>query len=261
MSSATPQDVEEPVASNLRQSFDEVPDNLWQDIQSNGRRFESQFNEQNIFRQQYYEAARWYFADAMDVPAQGRAIAKLFQRWQNVVEQTTRWVLGGDPDNPLDATLSWDPEGAGEAMVRPLRTDSFSNAQYSQTPTTAGQFNIIPDDTQGDGSVETATQNEQAWIIIGWLERLAGSEAPYDYLQADINDNVGVRREEFLMYQMEGRDTLKIAERFRGPLIVPPGFDLDVDVNVKTTNITTGLWPLGVEVIRADATEFGGVLG
>lgn len=246
--------------SNPERDFPEVPGNIVDKLQG-ASPFRSGFNQQNIFQQQYYESARQYYEDAVDVNAAGRQILKLFTRWQPVVENFARMVLRDDVDNPLDATLSWDPEGAGEAMVRPFRTDSFSNAQYAQTPTATGQFNIIPDDTQADGSTETATSNEQAWIIIGFVERLASGEMPYDYIQADINDNVGVRREENVLLQMEGQDTLRVYERFRGPLMVEPGFDLDIDVNVKTTNIQTGLWPLGVEVIRADASEFGGVLG
>lgn len=246
--------------------FAEVPGNIVDKLQG-ASPFRSGFNQQNIFDVQYYEAARQYYEDAVDTQQQGRTILKLFLRWKPVVERFARMVLRDDVDNPLDATLAWDPEGAGEAMVRPLRTDSFEDsggtvqAQYAQTPTATGQFNIIPDDTQADGTTITATGNEAAWIIFGWIERLASNEMPYDYLQADINDNKGIRREEFLLWQMEGPDTLKVSERIRGPLIVEPGFDLDVDVNVKTTNITTGLWPVGIEVIRADAPEFGGVLG
>lgn len=256
----TPADTEEAVATDRNVSFAEVPDNLWSKVLS-APGFKSQFNEENIFNQQYYDAARIYFADATDVNAQGRAILRLFTRWSDVVAQFTKYVLDGDADEPLDAVLDMDPEGAGEAMVRPLRTKSFGNAQYAQTPSSTGQFNIIPDDTQTDGSTETATAKEQAWAIIGWIEPRAGNVVPYDYVQADINDNLGVRREEFLKYQMETKDTLKWAERNRGPLLVPPGFDLDVDVNITTTGIETGLWPVGVEIIRADASEFGGVLG
>lgn len=257
---AVPEAFASAVAFNQEQSFAEVPDNLWSKVQGSPQ-FQSQFNEENIFRQMYFESARQYYAEATNVNAQGRTILKLFMRWVDVVSGFTRFVLQGDADNPLDATLDWDPEGAGEAMIRPFRTDAFSNSQYYQTPGSTGQFNIIPDDTQANGSTETATANEQAWIIFGWYEPVAGNVVPYDYLQADINDNVGVRREEFLKYQMEGKGTLKWAERFRGPLMVPPGFDLDIDVNVVETGIETGLWPVGVEIIRADAAEFGGVLG
>lgn len=247
-------------AQERDRDFAEVPQNLWSDVQK-APAFRSEFNEENIFTEQYLEAAQVYTEAATNVNAQGRVIPNLFLRWADVVAQFTRFVLTGDADNPLDATLSWDPEGAGEAMVRPFRTDSFANAQYTQTPSATGQFNIIPDNTQANNTSETATANEQAWCIIGWYEPVAGNVVPYDYLQADVNDNIGVRREEFLKYQMESKNTTKWAPRERGPLLVPPGFDLDVDINVVQAGIETGLWPVGVEVIRADATEFGGVLG
>jgi hypothetical protein len=240
-------------------SFPEVPDNLWSKVQG-APAFESKFNEENLFDSMYYESARQYYADATDVGAQGRQILKLFTRWRDVAAQFSRHVLSGDADNPLDANLSWDAEGAGEALVRPIRTDTFANAQYSQTPTSTGQFNIIPDDTQGNNSTETATQNEQAWLIFGYMEARADDTVPYDYAQSDINDNVGVRRPFNLKLAMEGEQTLKVAERHRGPIMVEPGFDLDIDVQVVEPNITTGLWPLGIEIIRADAAEFGGVL-
>lgn len=256
----TPTDFESPVAQSHDRDFAEVPDNVWDKVQR-APSFNANFNEENIFKQQYFEAARQYYANATDVNAQGRTILQLFLRWADVVSEFTRFVLQGDADDPLDATLSWDPEGGGEAMVRPFLEDSFSNASYRQTPSNAGQFNIVPDQSQGNAATETATANEQGWIIIGWTDPASGTVVPYDYLQADVNDNVGVRRQEFLKYQMEGQETIGWAGRNRGPLMVEPGFDLDVDVNVVETGIETGLWPVGVEIIRADASEFAGVLG
>lgn len=256
----TPSDFLSGEAQNRDRDFAEVPDNLWSDVQGSPG-FRARFNEENIFREQYFEAAQVYTDAATNVNAQGRVIPNLFLRWADVVAEFTRYVLRGDADDALDAVLSWDPEGAGEAMIRPFRTDSFANAQYTQTPGSTGQFNIIPDDTQANDSTETATANEQAWIIIGWYEPVAGNVVPYDYVQANVNDNIGVRREEFLKYQMESKGTTKWAPRERGPLMIPPGFTLDVDVNVVQTGIETGLWPVGIEVIRADASEFGGVLG
>jgi len=240
--------------------FAEVPTNLWSKVRK-APGFQAEFNEDNIFEQQYMEAAKTYFADAMDVNAQGRAAYQLFLRWADVAAQWTRYVLRGDADNPLDAVLAWDPEGAGEAYVRPLRPATFTDfgATYAQTFTSTGRNNLLPDEANAtNGDAETAVTNEKAWMIFGWIERLAGNEVPYDVLQVDVNDNIGVRREENLVLQMEGRDTLKVAERSRGPAFVEPGFDIDIDVDVKTTNIQTGLWPIGFEVIRADSSEFGG---
>lgn len=249
--------------ANLDQDFPEVPSNLWNKVlDAPGFGEFSAPNQENIFIQQYFEAARQYYADATDVNAQGRAILKLFTRWADVAGQFTRYVLDGDADNPLDATLSFDPEGAGEAYVRVLRPVTFTDfgASYAQTPTGTGRFNLLPDEASAtNGDAETAPQNEKAWMVFGWIERLAGNETPYDVVQANVNDNIGTRREEDLIYQMEGKGTIKVAERTRGPLLVEPGFDLDIDIDVKTANIQTGLWPIGIEIIRADSAEFGSV--
>lgn len=249
--------------NDLDQSFPEVPSNLWNKVRD-APAFASFSapNQENIFRQQYFEAAKTYYEAATDVNAQGRAILKLFLRWADVAANWTRYVLDGDADNPLDATLSFDPEGAGEAYVRPLRPATFTDfgASYAQTPSATGRFNLLPDEASAtDGDSETAPQNEKAWMIFGYTEFLAGNEVPYDVVQADINDNVGVRREKNLLYAMEGQDTLKVSERSRGPLLVEPGFSLDIDVDIKTSDIQMGLWPIGFEVIRADSAEFGSV--
>lgn len=250
------------VASQKDRDLPEVPDNLWTKI-NRAASWESGFNQENLFRTQYYESAQNFYVENVDTSAWGRAVLQLYQRWESVAEKFTRWVLSDDPDNPLDAVLDEDPEGAGEAYVRALRPDTFGNAQYSQTVAAgdSGQFNIIPDETQADASTETAGTNTQAWMIFGWQELAQVNEVAYDYLQADINDNIGVRREEYLRNAMQGQDTLKIAERVRGPLFVEPGFTLDVDVNVVTAGIEVGLWPIGIEIIRADDANFGGVLG
>lgn len=251
-------DVVSETARQHDRDFPEVPNNVWNKIQ-NARPFKADFNEENLFRVMYYEAAQQYKNENFDTTEQGRSIPQLFQRWQDVAAMFTRYVLSDDPDNPLDAVLDMDPEGAGEAYVRALRPDTFANAQYTQTPSASGVFNIIPDDTQADGQTETAGTNTQAWIIFGWQDTLAGNQVAYDYLQADINDNIGIRREEFLKNSMEGQGTIGIHERLRGPLMVEPGFQLDVDVNVVNTGIEIGLWPIGIEIIRADDGNFGGV--
>lgn len=262
----TPNDFENPVAQNKDEDFAEVPDNVWSKVQR-APAFQSQFNEENIFTQQYFEAARQYYAQATNINAQGRAILHLFMKWADAAAEWTRFVLQGDADDPLDATLDWDPEGGGEAWVRPLQQDTWSGgsfgADYTHTPGGLGQYNLVPDASNGagNGDTVTATANEQAWMIFGWWDPLAGKEVPYDYIQADVNDNVGVRRREFLKFQMEGQETIGYADRHRGPLLVEPGFDLDIDINVVTTGIQTGLYPIGIEVIRADAAEFAGVLG
>lgn len=260
---ATPQNIFGAEATNREEHFPEVPRNLWSKVQNAS--FTAGFNQENLFRHMYYESAKLIASENLDTTEQGGAIFDLFSRWRDVARQFTAYVLSDDPDNPLDANLNYDPEGAGEAYVRPLRPVTFQGnaspaASYTQTYTTLGRRNWIPDENSGAGNDtgETAPTNEKAWMIFGYIERLAGSEVPYDVVQANINDNVGTRREENLLWQMEGSGTLKVAERTRGPLLVEPGFTLDLDLNIKTTNIQTGLWPVGIEVIRADSSEFGG---
>jgi hypothetical protein len=218
------------------------------------------FNEDNIFDQMYDEVVTSYYAEATDVKAAGRQVLDLFNRWKPLAGQFARHALRGDVDDPLDANLNWDAEGAGQAIVRPLNMDSFTNAKYSQVPESEGQYNIVPDQTQGNGATATATENQQAFMVFGYADFYAGNKVSYDYIQEDINDDIGARRPFHVRNQMEGEDTLSVASRERGPLFVEPGFDLDIDVRVKEPGIETGLFPLGIEVVRADADEFDGVL-
>lgn len=244
----------------LEEDFSEVSTDVFDNMASAPDWKSGNFNEGNVFEQMYNDSVTAYYADAVDVNAAGRQVLKLFDKWRPLADQFTRHVLRGNVDDPLDATLNWDAEGAGQAVVRPLTVDSFSNAKYAQTPDSTGQYNIIPDQTQGNDTSETATSNEQAWMVFGYAEYYAGNKAPYDYVQSDVNDDIGVRRPFHLRNQMEGNDTLKVASRERGPLFVEPGFDLDIDANIHTAGIETGLFPLGVEVVRADSSNFGGVL-
>lgn len=253
---STPSQVFGAEARNMNEHFPEVPDNLWDKVQ--GASFTPGFNQENLFRHLYYESYQHYTPENLDTDQMGGAIYALFDRWAPVARQFTAYVLGSDPDNPLDANLDLDPEGAGEAYIRPLRPSTFTDngAAYENSYGSTGRQNLIPNTLNGD--VETAPQNEKAWMIFGYVELLAGSTVPYDVVQEDINDNVGVRREWNLMFAMQGENTVKVAERTRGPLLVEPGFDLDIDLDIKNANVTTGLWPLGIEVIRADSAEFGG---
>jgi len=247
------------VTLSQAQDFTEVSADIWDSIED-APSWKSNFNEQNIFDQMYNDAATNYYADATDVQAAGAQVLELFQKWKPLADQFARHVLRGDVDVPLDANLDWDAEGAGQAIVRPLTAQSFQNASYSQIPSSTGQFNVIPDESQADGTTETATENEQAWMVFGYAEFYGGNRAPYDYVQENINDDIGNRRPFHLRNQVEQKGTLKVVSRERGPLFVEPGFDLDIDANVVTTGIETGLFPLGIEVVRADAPEFAGIL-
>lgn len=249
--------VGEKVELSRETDFPEFPASVWRDMRS-APQWEPEANEKNVFDTMYLETVEAYYESVEATENAGAQIAQLFRKWQPLADKFTRHVLRGDPDNPLDAELNWDAEGAGEAIVRPLQVDSFANAQYQQTVENPGVFNIIPDDTQADGSVETATQNEQAWLVIGYAEFYGDNKLPYDKIQDEVNDGIGVRRPIYTRNAMETKQTLKIINRRRGPLPVEPGFDLDIDVDIipGQTGIDVGLFPLGIEVIRADATEY-----
>jgi len=244
----------------MESDFPEISENIWDKVASSNIRFKDNFNEGNVFDSMYNDFVTAYYAEATDVQAAGRQVLDLFQKWKAPAREFTKYVLRGDADDPLDATLNWDAEGGGEAIIRPITTHSTTNASYTQVPAATGQFNIFPDENAGDGVAATATANQQAWMVFGYMETVAGNKVPYDYTQANVNDEVGTRRQFWLRNQMDSKGTLKVAERSRGPLLVEPGFDLDIDANVHTTGIETGLFPLGIEIIRADSAEYGGVL-
>lgn len=243
-------------------NFSEVSENIF-DSMSNAPQWKTNgnFNEKNLFDQMYEEAVTNYYADATDVQAAGQQVLHLFDKWKPLVSQFARYVLRGSADHSLDATLNWDAEGSGEAIIRPLSDQSFQNATYAQTPSSTGQFNIVPDNSQADGTMATATQNEQAWIVFGFIDYYTGSYVPYDYTQSNVSDNIGVRRPFPLRNQMDSDDTLDVADRKRGPLLVSPGTSMDIDANIHTPDVKIGLFPVGFEVVRADASNFAGILG
>ena len=148
-------------------------------------------------------------------------------------------------------------------MLRQFRLDSVptaANRSYRQTPTATGQFNIVPDETAGDGVGETATPGDLAWIILGYIEYDAAGVVPYDYIQAELSDTRQIYREQYVRSQVATGGPIKVIEA-RTPLMVIPGNELDIDVNVVRPGAPTGLWPIGFEVVTGDAADFGGVLG
>jgi hypothetical protein len=244
------------------QMFPAVDNNVWSNVQKAPGWNTAEFNEENVFDQMYDEVARTYYADATDVQAEGRQILKVFRRWKSVTEKFVQHVLHNSEnlDDPIQANLDWDAEGGGEAIIRPIGEWTGANLSYYQTVDATGQFNIFPDENAGDGVAFTPTANEQALCIFGYVEFAAPDVVPYDYAQAEINDSVGARRPYYVRNALDFHDTLRVAERHRGPLLVEPGDNIDIDVNATETGIKTGLWPIGVEVVRADNTNFGGVL-
>lgn len=238
----------------------EVPSQI-QDRLKNAPAWETYdgLKEQNVFDQMYGEAALAYYANATDVPARGRQVLRVFLKWQPSLDAFVRSVLhnSGIP-NDLNANLTWNPSGSSEAIVRPLLDWSFSNAQYEFTPSSTGDYQYIPNTTSS--ATETATDDEQAYAVIGYVDYATGEMVPYDYIQEEVDDTIGVRRPFPLKNQMEGIDTLKVADRDRGPLYVYPGNTLNLDLNVVKAGIKSRLYPLGIEVVTQNASNYGGIL-
>jgi hypothetical protein len=242
--------------------YPEVDNNIWSNVQKAPGWNTAEFNEKTVFDQMYDEVIRTYYPDAVDVAAEGRQILKLFRRWKSVTERFVQHVLHNSEnlDDPIQANLDWDAEGGGEAIIRPIQEKTGSNVSYFQTPTAEGKFNIFPDETAGDDVSFTPTENEQALIILGYVEFANPGNAVFDFTQAKVNDSIGARRPFYIRNAIDFHDTLKVAERHRGPLLVEPGDEIDIDANVIQTDTKTGLFPVGVEVVRADHPTFPAIL-
>lgn len=239
--------------------FPEVPSQQAQYLQNAPSWNSQDYNEAQVFNSLYDEAYTSYYEDATDVGARGRQILRLFLKWKPIVQAFVQSALRGDGvEDALQANLAFEPEGSTEATIRPLSERTFANGPYTFTPTSTGEFEYIPNTT--DGARETATDNEQAFMIFGYVDYTAEGTVPYDYVQASIDDSLGVRRPFDLRRQMSAADTLGVADRQRGPLFVYPGRNLDLDLNIVEPGIRSGLYPVGIEVLVESATNYGGVM-
>lgn len=258
-------DVYQPNEQTRQQYFPEIDKDDWAHI-ANAPGFEST-TEERVFNSQYNAVAHQYYLDAVSTQGlEGEQVISLFSRWKPIVKNFVLASMRLDAvANKLGATLSHDPNGSGQAYMRPIRADSITaaNASYAQTPAATDQFNIFPDETAGDDTFETPTSNEQAWIIFGMYEYSGSGTVPYDYIQTELDDATGVRQPYFVLPQLDGQGTLPIVEFHRGPLTAYPNTGIDIDVNVMTgrTGIETRLWPVGYEVLVESAAESGGILG
>lgn len=231
--------------------------------QTDNAGWNAEFNERNVFEAMYNEAALSYYESAAGTQAQGRQVLRLFSKWKPMVQLFTLLTLRGDTPDSLGATLNFEPEGSTQAYLRPLRRDSFYDtddeevkADYEHVPTEEGSYNLIPND---GGRIE-ADENEQAYMIFGYIEYSQSRTTPYDYIQEDINDSLGVRREINTRHAFSSHGNLRVLDRDRGPLIVEPGHALDIDVNVTQPGVNTQLFPVGVEVIIEDHPASGGIM-
>lgn len=218
--------------------------------------WKSEYEERDRFEAKYHQIAHTYFGEALDTENRGQVFINLFEDFKPIASTFVRTVLRNDnvAGDELKANLIGDDaEGGSEATIRTLGAWSFDNFDYEHTPGNTGNYDLLPT----DGSTETPTSGEQAWMIMGWADYSDGRVFPADYIQANINDDIGDREPVFIKNQMETAESLGIAKLEKGPLLVEPGEDLDVDLNVTQTNMKMRLRPIGIEVITADASDYG----
>lgn len=239
------------IAPELPQSLmaklvDAVEKFKWRDINK-------YVNEKDIFTRSYWNIANFYYGTA------GKMVLDIFKEYEPLVEAFVLHVLRSEnvPGEPLQATLVGEiATGNSQAFLRPITLRSFDDAAYEHTPSSAGKYDLIPTTS---GATETATTKQQAWIILGWYEPYARGVIPYDEIQVTISDEESKRRPLYTKCKdigTDGNNLLVFKEAT--PKIVEPGNTLDVDVYVRTPNIKFGLWPIGVEVIRADSVKAKG---
>lgn len=214
--------------------------------------------EKDVFDAEWKQIATYYFGNATQKSIEaGAAILSLFNRYKPVADLFTRFVLKSDQTTGrnLHATLIGNKaRGESQAFIRPLVLRSFVNASYMHTPPATGPYNYLPT----VAGAETATDGEQAWIIIGFIEPVSGRIIPYDEIQMTINDAIKTRRPLYPQMNMEAQgENLKIVDNTT-PAMIQPTQTLDIDLTIRTANVQFGLWPLGAEVITANAAQAAG---
>jgi len=214
-------------------------------------------SEKEVFEAQYAAVTQYYYSGAGGNPL----ILDIFRVYKPIVEAWVKLSLRGEkvPGEPLNAILKGETAtGTSEAFLRPLTLRTFANAAYEHIPSTTGSYDLIPNTT----GTESATTKEQSWIILGYMDPLVGNVVPYDEIQENVNDGIGIRKPLYprLAFAAQGPNNIKVFKR-PSPLLVLPGNTLDINVYVRTANVKFGLWPIGFEVIRADAAEATGPLG
>jgi len=216
------------------------------------REINAYVTEEHVFRRSYWNIASFYYGTA------GRIVLDIFKEYEVLAEAFVLHCLQNEDmiGEPLKALLVGEiATGPSQAFLRPITLRSFTNAAYEHTPTTTGKYNLIPT-TSGS---ETATTKEQGWLIMGWYEPYARVVIPYDEIQVTLSDSEATRRPLYTKGKdigVDGNNMLVFKEAT--PKIVEPGGTLDVDVYIRTPNIKFGLWPIGIEVIRADSSKAAG---
>lgn len=209
-------------------------------------------NEGDLFERKFYECCGVYYA--YNTP-QGIALLNMFERMRPVIEAWVKEFTYNE--DKVGGSFKGDlAKGGRETTIRPLGTWSFSNAAWSQTLSGApGMLNLIPDDTQADASTETATEDEQTWLILGYAELIAGVPI-VERVQEYTNDSEGLRNPLYVYLQQALSDLL-IIER-GSPLYIEDGDNLDLDVYVRNDTYT-GFFPIGLEcLVETQITDFSG---
>lgn len=199
-------------------------------------------NEADIFEREYNAITGYYYAENTPM---GRSILALFQHYKPVV---AAWVkeFSYNEDKVGGSFAGIHAQGAQETLIRPLVPESFAHAQYTQQGAAAPEtINLIPDDTQADGSTETATEDVKTWIIFGYAELIAGVPIA-TIVQEHINDQEGLRNPLYCYPQTAMTDLL-LYER-GSALWIETKEQLDIDYFVRNDTVT-GFWPIGLECI------------
>lgn len=164
--------------------------------------------------------------------------------YQDYAEAFVRYVIYERFD---DGYLRECPEGKLEATVRPILPRSLGLTTWDRHPDEEGWVRTLP--PAYDEDYELA--ETQAWLIVGYVETTSGS-VPYDAAQDMVDDAKGTRSEMDLHTDMGGGTN--VHERV-GALPVLPGHRYALDAHIVRPYIHMDLWPLGIEVIRGDASS------
>lgn len=207
-------------------------------------------NEGDLFDRKFKECIGYYYSRNMP---RGKAILQLFEFYRPVIEA---WVkeFTYNEDKVGGAFKGDLATGSSETTIRPLGIYGFTNASWTQRLATApGAMNLIPDETQVDGSYETATEDEVSWLILGYAEMIAGVPI-VTRIQEYTNDGVGLRNPLYV-YPQQALTDLLIVER-GSAFWIETGDRLDIDVYVRNDTLT-GFWPIGLEcLVETQITDF-----
>jgi len=210
------------------------------------------FNQGDIFERKYREIAGYYYAQATGREALGVSILKLFAKYKPVVEAFVKEFTYST--EKVNGEFMGDlARGARETTIRPIVRDSFGDeagtcyASYFQVPAAANaELHIIPDvASQAITTTVTAHENHRAWLILGYAELFATLPV-IDGIQEWVNDSIGFRKPIYCYPQHAITNLLLVQSGT--PLYVETGDQFDLDGFAISTN-TTGIWPIGVEVI------------